>query len=90
MADNEAIDTTVRCYDSGVIFRMLAGDGFKIVRVTTEALEDRDGGPKAHSNYTEMLEHHRYTIEGVARRKLRAKDLEDDESILVDTADLQG
>ena len=89
MAD-EAIDTTVRCYDGGVIFRMLAGDGFVIVRVTTEALEDREGGPKAHGNYTEILEHHRYTIEGVARRKLSGKKLEEDGSILVDTADLQG
>lgn len=69
---------------------MLTGDGFVIVRVTTEALEDREGGPKAHSNYPEILEHQRYTIEGVARRKLGGKKLEEDGSILVDTADLQG
>jgi len=85
---DEVIDTRAQCYSGGVTFRMRAPGGSIAVRVTNEALLERDGA-KAHADYTKMFDRHRYTIESVARRKLMAKRLERDGSVLVSGVDLQ-
>ncbi len=87
---DESIDTTAHRFDGGVEFVLRTGERVVTVRVSNEALTDLENGPKAHANYTEIFEHHRYAVESVARRKLGRELLEVDGSILLTGLDFQG
>jgi hypothetical protein len=87
---DEIVDTTARRFDGGVEFLMKDGDRTVTVRVSKEALAGLENGRKAHPNYTEVFEHHRYAIEGVARRKLKSELFEEGWSLMLTGDDLQG
>lgn len=87
---DEIVDITARRFDGGVEFLLNTGEHAVTVKVSNQALTDLENGPKAHANYTEIFEHHRYAVESVARRKLYLKLFEGDGSILLTGEDLQG
>ena len=68
---DEIVDTTARRFKGGVEFQIGTADGAVTVKVSNEALTDIENGRKAHPNYTEIFEHHRYAIESVCAQKTR-------------------
>ena len=89
MPDRE-IDDTPRRYDGGVVFRTSLANGSLVVRVSDEALDDRERSSRAHADRLAAFQRHRYAIESVARRKQSQNQREKDGSILVTTSDLNG